>query len=452
MTSATTFPLQQYLPLLCRVGAGLALGAAGVAHAGPGPWRGQDSPAVELQRWYESARADCGGPDRPAYQCSGLLLRATTTTSGARPWDTSERQRAKGSVSFSWIRQDSGFASPFVRRNGYILIPNQAVPPGKRTDMRIRCSFPLNASTQDREALHGCGELPGHEATTSTCQTLGVTTAAQWLARYDDGGDGSRSCGWYLEGADSAGAAAAFKAAADAHQGLSPKRWVYNNEVLVAAWPKDSGATLPLHSFFYLEGDRRALVRAQHDQIGYHQDHAQLIPVVGLRFPEDKQARMSFTYRPQDQAIGQPVRGAQVDFEDLAPGAWRTVESDGVVFQLGDTRTEVSEHPHPESGGRIVARHLSVDADIRFTVLGAGRRRVTFAWGCNRACSVGQAIAGTEVPLLENETGQMQYGTHEVVIDGPEAFLLVTDGDPAATQLLLDTLQITPVPDTASAE
>jgi len=46
----------------------------------------------------------------------------------------------------------------------------------------------------------------------------------------------------------------------------------------------------------------------------------------------------------------------------------------------------------------------------------------------------------------------MQYGTHEVVIDGPEAFLLVTDGDPAATQLLLDTLQITPVPDTASAE
>ncbi len=36
----------------------------------------------------------------------------------------------------------------------------------------------------------------------------------------------------------------------------------------------------------------------------------------------------------------------------------------------------------------------------------------------------------------------MHYGKHEVIVDGPEAFLLATDGDDALTEMVLDNLDI----------
>lgn len=443
MKSSTTFlflqsKLSRQLVSLCLV---MVTSAAWTAHAGSPPFARQGNPAAELQRWYDTAVDDCGDPRNPAYQCSGILLRATDTTPTSLPWEPSDRHLAKGSVSFSWVRQDVGFTWPYARQNGFILYPNQDAPAGKVSDMLIRCSFPSNAGTDGRDTLQGCGPLRGQESSTDTCQNLGVTTAAQWLQRYTNE-DGGAACGWYLEGVDGLRAASAFKAAADAHQGLEDERWANNNEVLVAVWPKGSGGTLPLHSFFHIAGDRRALVRAQHDQIRYHQQHGQFIPVLGLGFPGSKGERMSFAYSEHDQAVGQPVRTPFVDLEDVPVGVEKRVVSNGVEFMLGDERYEVSHRPHAASGGLIRSRHLSVDSSIRFTVEGAGRRRVTFSWGCNSACAVGQAIAGTHVSLLENEDGIMHYGTHEVIVDGPEAFSMVIDGDDARTEMVLDNLDI----------
>lgn len=443
MKSSTTFSFQQPKPprrlvSLCLV---VLTSAAWTTHAGPPTSASPGTPASDLQRWYDRAVDDCGDPRNPAYQCSGILLRATDTTPSSVPWEPSDRQLAKGSVSFSWVRGDVGFARPFSRGNGFILYPNQDVPTGKASDMHIRCSFPLNASTNSRDTLQGCGPLPGHALTTDTCQNLGITTAAQWLQRYADGAE-SQTCGWYLEGVDSLRAAPAFKAAADAHQGLDAKRWATNNEVLVAVWPKGSGGTLPLHSFFHIAGDRRELVKAQRDQIRYHQQYGRFIPVVSLGFPESKGERMSFGYDQRDQAVGQPVRTPFVDFEEVPVGVRERVVSNGVEFLLGHERNAVSDRPHPASGGLIRNRHLSVDSTLRFTAEGAGRRRLTFSWGCNRACAVGRAIAGTHVSLLENEDGAMHYGTHEVIVDGPEAFLMVIDGDDAGTEMVLDNLDM----------
>lgn len=443
MKSSTTFSFQQpkhprRLASLCLA---VLTSVAWTAHAGSPVSAGPVTPATELQNWYDSAVDDCGDPRNPAYQCSGILLRATETTPTSVPWEPSDRQLAKGSVSFSWVRDDVGFARPFSRGNGFILYPNQDVPAGKASDMHIRCSFPLNASTNSRDTLQGCGPLPGHEMTTDTCQKLGIITAAQWLQRYANGEE-SQICGWYLEGVDSLRAAPAFKAAADAHQGLDAKRWATNNEVLVAVWPKGSGGTLPLHSFFHVAGDRRALVKAQYDQVRYHKQYGQIIPVVGVGFPGSKGERMSFGYDERDQAAGQPARTAFVDFEEVRVGPQQRVMSNGVEFLLGSGRTEVSDRPHPASGGLIRSRHLSVGSSIRFNAEGAGRRRLTFSWGCNRACAVGQMISKEHIPLLENEDGAMHYGTHEVILDGPEAFLMVIDGDDAGTEMVLDNLDI----------
>ncbi|MCX2891997.1 hypothetical protein ORG27_00205 [Stenotrophomonas lactitubi] len=81
-------------------------------------------------------------------------------------------------------------------------------------------------------------------------------------------------------------------------------------------------------------------------------------------------------------------------------------------------------------------------AVIRFTLDGAGCRRVTLSCGCNRPRSLDQGIANEHVPLLDGEDGLMHYGKHEVIVDGPEAFLLATDGDDALTEMVLDNLDI----------
>lgn len=404
----------------------------------------QNDATADLERWYGSVVDDCGDPSRPAYQCSGILLRATGTKAGSLPWEPSDRQIAKGSVSFSWVRQDVGFAKPFDRHNGFILYPNQAVPDGKLTDLKIRCSFPINANTNNRQTLQGCGPFTGHEQTTDTCQNLGLLTARQWLDRYPQA-DNARVCGWALDDAHGSRAAEWFRIAAEAHQGLADALWATNNEVLVSVWPKGSDQ-LPLHSFFYVPSEWGALVKAQHDQIQYHQRHGQVIPIVKLGFPGNREGSMSFAYDVYDQAIGRPVRTGFVDFEDAAVGPQQRVTAAGIEFLLGGDRGQVSDRPHPASHGLIRSRHISVDSTISFSLQGPGRRRVAFSWGCNRLCALQKVVADEHILLQEEETGEMHYGFTEFVIDGPEAFILVIASVEDDIELVIDNLDVQELP------
>lgn len=231
----------------------------------------------ELERWYGDVADDCGDTESPAYRCTGILLRATRTVPGLLPWESSEAQRAKGSISFSWVRQDVGFGKPFERQNGFILYPNEQVPEGQLADLQILCSFPINAGTFGRPTLQGCGPVMSHPQDTDTCQRLGIVTVRQWLERYPHP-DTGRVCGWDLRDPRGRGPAWAFNLAAASHQGLPDPFWATNNEVLVSAWAEASGGQLPLHSFFHIPGEREALVKAQHDQIRYFQLHGRVPP------------------------------------------------------------------------------------------------------------------------------------------------------------------------------
>ncbi|MDR6712397.1 hypothetical protein J2W83_001998 [Pseudomonas hunanensis] len=401
--------------------------------------------AVELKRWYDSVTEDCGGPDKPGYLCSGITMRTTASSIGFLPWEPTDSQLEKGSVAFSWVRRDNNFGRPFGNQNGLILYPTQAVPEGKIATLNVLCTFPINANTNQRPTLQGCGPITGFEDTTNTCQALGVNTAQQWLEKYPQANN-YRVCGWDLRGQPRE-AAQRFQTALQARAGMSEALWPINNEVLLPVWQRGQGGELAVHSFFYLEGEREALAKAQYDQIRYQQKYTQLIPIVRVTFPADKSGLLAFAYSPQDQAAGQPTPTPSIDFEDLALGQQAKVSSQGVEFQLDRTKRGVSDKPHEASKGLISGKHLEMDSSVKFVLEGAGRRLVTFTWGCNSFCGVSTAIAGEGEELSEEGPGEMRYGTKELIIDGPEVISVTVDTEEDDSVLVLDNLNVQQLPD-----
>ncbi|MDH0649928.1 hypothetical protein N5D48_05965 [Pseudomonas sp. GD03858] len=400
----------------------------------------------ELRRWYNSTTDDCGGPDKPAYLCSGLALRTTASSPDFLPWDPTDNQLEKGSVAFSWVRRDNNFASPANNRNGLLLYPPQAVPAGKIADLNVLCTFPINANTNQRRTLQGCGAISGFETTTDTCMTLGIGSAQQWLGAYPQARN-FRVCGWDLRQQRN-DAARWFQTAIQARAGMSAANWAYNNEVLLPVWPRGKGGELPVHSFFYIEGDRVALAKAQYDQIRYAQHYQQWLPVVRVTFPVQQTDGMTFGYLPEDQAAGRPTPTPSITFEDQPVGARSPVTSQGVEFALHRLdHSAVSDELHENSAGRITGKHLAVDSTIHFVLEGAGRRLVSFSWGCNTSCAMQTAIGQVHVSLDDDELGEMRYGRQEFIIDGPEAFGLTVDSTDDAGRLVLDNLSVQALPE-----
>ncbi len=280
-----------------------------------------------------------------------------------------------------------------------------------------------------------------YESTTDICQNLGITTAAQWLQRYPEATD-FRVCGYELRGMHAARAADWFNIAAQAHQGLDDAAWAINNEVLVSVWGRGQGARMPIHSFFRLPDDPEALARAQYDQIRYHALYQQTLPIVQLHFPEDRRHHLRFGHDEADQAVGRPMPTPFIDFESMPAGPVTRLNINGVPFHVTGDKGEVSQQPHPSSGDLIRGKHLVSDQSMHFVVLGAGKRRVRFSWGCNRVCGITRRIAKQHDLLLEEDTAQMRYGSVEYTVDGPETFELVIDSVETGTQLVIDNLDV----------
>ncbi|WP_286776258.1 MULTISPECIES: hypothetical protein [unclassified Pseudomonas] len=400
----------------------------------------------QLNTWYNSVTDDCGGPDKPGYLCSGIALRTTTSSTGFLPWEPTDSQREKGSIAFSWVRRDSTFGRPFGNQNGLVLYPPQYAPPGSLAALNVLCTFPINANTNQRPTLQGCGPISGFEETTDTCQALGVNTAQQWLDKYPQASN-YRVCGWDLR-QPAAASAHAFNTALRARQGMADAHWSINNEVLLPAWEKGQGGVLPVHSFFYVQGEREALAKAQYDQIRYHQLYEQRVPVISVRFPTDRSGSMSFSYDEQDQAVGRPTPTPRIDFEDVTPGHYARLLAHGVEFQLSRVTRGVSDKPREGGEELIKGHHLEADSSIKLVLEGGGRRLVTFAWGCTSYCGVQTEIAGEYEELSEEGPGPtMHYGTKELIIDGPEVLTLVVDTEEDNALLVLDNLIVKELPE-----
>lgn len=255
----------------------------------------------QVQGWYARKDQNCGAASRPAFLCTGVMLRATETNPAFFPWDPSPASIASGGVSFSWLRVDDNFARlAYGYGNGFIFYPVLDTPGGKNSDIGVLCVFPTDADTNNRPTLQGCG--PHTKAISSSsgpCAALGIVTSAKWLSTFGSKGN-IEHCGWNTrEGATDA--ASHFYQSVLARQGLATDLWATQNELRLATWAKGSGASLPIRAFFYLPVTAGALTKAQSDQRRYYDQYYIVIPILRITLPSSKTGSTSFSYVEADQ-------------------------------------------------------------------------------------------------------------------------------------------------------
>lgn len=394
-----------------------------------------------LQRWYNNTTLDCGGVDKPAYLCSGVWLRLTTTDRAYLPWDPSPGSITKGGLSFAWLRQDQTFTSVLVEaRNGLLFYPKDQAPVGK-FPLQVLCTFPRDANTWERDTLQGCGPSLATPDTTRPCQELGVLSAPQWIEKY---GEYAPPCGWNLR--PKAGTPSRwFNASVQAHQGASERVWRSNNELIVSTWKPGMGASLPLIAFVYLGGGNSELesrTKAWIDQIRYYQKYGQALPIIRVELPQTRGQPVAFGYAATDQGLDPAHQPLRADFEDVAKGNHRRLISQGLEFQLSDPSGEIRDDPLPSA--LVNGRYAVANATLSFGVQGQGPARVTFNWGCNEYCYVSESMTSKWQELSDGATpGQMRFGTYRVTVDGPEHITLGSLGE-ADTRIVLDNVLIEP--------
>jgi hypothetical protein len=395
--------------------------------------------ARELKAWYDNTAPDCGGPDKPAHLCSGIMLRATDTNPDFFPWDPSPGAIKLGGVSFSWLRRDQTFSRTWEDWNGFIFYPNQAIPAGRIKDIKALCSFPINANTWQRPTLQGCGPMPA-EPDTDTCQNLKVDSASVWLGKYADTATLSKVCGWDIRDGSSE-TAAWFSSSLEAHQGLSGLAREMFNEIMLSTWETGKGATLPLHSFFYPAKSLESRAKARIDQARYQAQYGQTLPLIRLAFPTPPEATTVISFLESDQAVG-PVR---VDFEDLPGGRPLDVVSGG--FGFGTSVSTLVEITDTDLGSpHLAGKYLLVDNLVDFpidAVAGAkAKRKVAFSWACNSYCVAIELTSGRETVLVEDKAiGPMRSGRLTLDLEAPETVRLMSSMDDNA-RMGLDNLTI----------
>ncbi|URL58101.1 hypothetical protein IM816_16100 [Luteibacter flocculans] len=258
--------------------------------------------AAELTRWYNDKVSDCGNPGLAAALCSGVMVRATENNPAVLPWDPSNASIISGGVSFSWLRADSNFSNlVYGYRNGFIFYPVLRTPPGKNSNIEVLCVFPHDAGSNDRPSLQGCGPTQAYPADSRPCTDQGINTAAEWLKKYDNSANPYHfQCGWSVRSGER-DQAARFMAAVGTRRAMANKLWVTQNELRLATWATGTGATLPIQSFFYVDGYLDARAKAQNDQLRYFQHYGQTIPVIRLTLAAARGGRASFAYFEEDQ-------------------------------------------------------------------------------------------------------------------------------------------------------
>ncbi|MDC9582883.1 N-acyl homoserine lactonase [Xenorhabdus sp. PR6a] len=249
--------------------------------------------ANELTQRYNDTRNDCGDEDRPAFLCSGIMLRGTVPSDNYYSWNPSPRSQASGGVSFSYLRTDSKLLTLDAGyTNGFIFSPYLSASANNKEHPEALCYFPLNADSANRNEK-GCGSNP-YYSQSAPCQQQGITTAQQWI---NNGSSELGQCGFDVSIKPGANHANAFIQGVQARLQLA---LTVNNELILATWPQNIPHELPIEAFFYLQ---EGLAGAQHDQRDFLNATGKIIPIVRIELPSDYSQDATFTYNPEDQII-----------------------------------------------------------------------------------------------------------------------------------------------------
>lgn len=277
---------------------------ASVLSASPTDRLQGEAAAVQLRGWYNQTVTNCGNPGRPAFLCSGVMIRATLSGQNYLPWDPSPDSITSGGVSFSWLRTDDNFANFFAHHNGFIFYPVMDTPRGKNSDIQVMCSFGHDGGTNHRSA-NGCGVAPGYPQG-QLCHEQNIRTGQQWITHFNSQANKHLGqCGWDTREGQRDTADHFYQGIIG--RGLMTDHWVTQNELRLATWETGAGAQLPIQSFFYVAGSA-GLALAQDDQRRYQANYGEVVPIIQVTLPASKGQQASFVYRDADQGVSGMAR------------------------------------------------------------------------------------------------------------------------------------------------
>jgi len=256
----------------------------------------------EIESYYDSTVEYCNTPYRPAYLCSGLMIRGTSTSGKFLPWQPSPGTLARGGVPFSYLRSDTKFGLAWGIK-GLILAPTDYKKFGMSDLPEVLCSFPLDANTAMRTDK-GCGDNVDTPVEEKSCESFGITTAEQWVSHFGDVNKAeTRQCGFRQVGAQTYQSASHFYASVKAKSLIRDGFFNRHNEVLLGTW--SDAENLPILAFYYVDGpnQKSGLAAAKTDQWNWvvNAGHT-FTPIVKVTLPDDPQKEARFTFDPQDQA------------------------------------------------------------------------------------------------------------------------------------------------------
>jgi len=235
-----------------------------------------DDVATKLnQDWKNINRTDCKSGD-PDYYCSGVIAHVFDDDPSlhANPWMPNDADKNKGSISFSYLRQDIPVDSPLYVSDttvgaGYIFAPIANLTSSQL--FTLLCDYPINGSTDQRPAP-GCGP---------TCESVGVKTSDEYLANVNIEPKTMCSASPDLAG---------FTMMLDTFKKLKaeqpPPIFMINwNELVIQQWSNKEDKDVPIEAFFYeinapdvKDGKDKADDAAQK----YHQATGIDVPVVAV--------------------------------------------------------------------------------------------------------------------------------------------------------------------------
>lgn len=227
---------------------------------------------TDLNARFTNTAVECDN-NRPAFYCSGVLIRGTAGTASEyyKPWGPSEHAINLGSTSFSYLRKDIKI-DKLYRTHGYLLTSqNEAVATGLAID--YRCSYPYEADTLAR----------GESGCTPSCESLGVTSINQWLD-YMPTINSNIELMCSFDANDPYSYFTSIIAHNLGETYLEPELNLPEggdyNEVLLKTWDMDQ--SLPIEAFWFLEGDVVAESKALNDREVYFFDRGINLPVVKI--------------------------------------------------------------------------------------------------------------------------------------------------------------------------
>lgn len=257
--------------------------------------------AAAITAQYMNNVSNCGSNSKPAFLCSGVVIRATIYSDTYDSWNPSPTAKRKGSVSFSYLRRDNNFSHfvfDSINSNGFIFYPIFDTPAGK-LHIDVLCHYPNDGWSDNRWAdRNGCGSHPGTAGSGPSCGELGITTGAQWGAKYPPGTPGSHICSFDVRDSLNEASGPSFYAALQA-KWQNSAYFEEQNEMLLKVWGDNLGSTLPIQAFFYARP--AGLTDARKNKQRFLQKTGINLPIIKVTLPAIPQGLATFEYIAADQ-------------------------------------------------------------------------------------------------------------------------------------------------------